>query len=119
MPRYSNKSNSIGIQCPICSTVFTDVIDSIKGDNNISRRRKCKNGHRFTTVEIVARIKNNKVVSSTTGQEMIAKKLEIPMYPDPPTKKINKSSRETSKSSTPSEIDYKKIAAALHNLKTK
>lgn len=37
--------------CPECKTVKTKCVDSRLGPNGWRRRRRCENGHRFTTLE--------------------------------------------------------------------
>lgn len=41
-----------GLDCPECGSP-TDVMDSRPRSGEIRRRRRCKNGHRFSTKEIV------------------------------------------------------------------
>lgn len=46
-----------GLSCPECGALQSGVTDSRPCDkplNNVRRRRRCENGHRFTTVEIIA-----------------------------------------------------------------
>ncbi len=44
------------IACPTCTTTETVVVDSrpTSGAFSIRRRRRCGNGHRFSTFEMVA-----------------------------------------------------------------
>ena len=47
---------SSNIACPTCKIIRSDVIDSRGGGVNGSahrRRRRCKNGHMFTTYETI------------------------------------------------------------------
>jgi hypothetical protein len=46
--------DSTGLPCPDCGTELHDVRETRKRGGTIYRRRECFNGHKFSTVEIVA-----------------------------------------------------------------
>lgn len=48
-------ANPLGIPCPECGSSSGKVVDSRPRDGGTRRRRICDNGHRFSTVEVVAR----------------------------------------------------------------
>jgi hypothetical protein len=48
MARQARKT---GCPCEVCGTPLTDVIETRPGPGYVRRRRKCFNGHLFTTFE--------------------------------------------------------------------
>jgi transcriptional regulator NrdR family protein len=85
-----------GLRCAECGELLNIVFDSRAEKGYIRRRRKCVNGHRATTVEAIITLKSNRV--------------------DPESKRYP-FKKAAPASSTPTEIDYKKLAHVLNNLK--
>ena len=54
-PKYSN-----GIECPICKSQKSSVTDKRNYTDRIWRRRKCDNGHVYSTSEVVESDENMK-----------------------------------------------------------
>jgi transcriptional regulator NrdR family protein len=50
-----------GIPCPLCESTLSDVMESRPTNGAIRRRRKCFNGHTYTTREEVAEDSENRV----------------------------------------------------------
>ena len=87
MPKYRKSKENLGLACPECKSLLNKVIDSTLGVNRITRRRKCINNHRFTSIEIIAEKDSNYI--------------KTPSYNAPQG----------------SSIDYTQLAKTLHNLK--
>jgi transcriptional regulator NrdR family protein len=80
--------NTDGIKCPECDSLENKVFDKRNHINQIIRRRKCSNGHRFSTIETYAERDGNKL-----KLKQIDKKVE-----------------------EPHKIDYKQLAIGLNNI---
>lgn len=52
--RGSGGDRTVGIACPKCGSVYSDVTLTRHSDGYIYRRRECLNGHKYTTYERVS-----------------------------------------------------------------
>lgn len=52
--RHLPLAASKGLECPVCLTILSEVIETRQQYGYIGRRRRCINGHRFSTWELEA-----------------------------------------------------------------
>lgn len=56
----ANRTKQVSIKCPDCGSLISYVVDSrAENGERIYRRRRCLNGHRFSTEERVVNLSRN------------------------------------------------------------
>ena len=60
-----------GIRCPTCGSRRSRVYDSRQHNEGIKRRRKCRKGHRFATLEKPVRLNNSSKKKADFAKEAI------------------------------------------------
>ena len=48
------------MNCPVCNSAKSRVLEKRNFTNRVSRRRYCENGHRYSTLEVIAERDKNK-----------------------------------------------------------
>lgn len=52
MSKRFDRADGIGPRCPVCDSIRNEVVDTRRHKGRIFRRRRCKCGEKFATVEM-------------------------------------------------------------------